>query len=697
VRALFITLAPLHTLACIVRSTLIGALCLAAARPQAWAQAPGSVPARVLTNAAQLRALSPEEAARRLPVRSRGVVTALNPKTSVFFQDDTGGAFITHIPATLHDLAPGDELLVEGVTHVGLFLPGILPGKVVKLGHGELPPPRHVNYDDLLSGRYHYERVEVSGIVRSFRWQASRACPLLTLALGARKLEAELVVAGRTNLPPLVDAQIRVAGLAAGYINSRRQLLAPQLLVSRLEDLHVEIPPPAEPYKGPLISTADLLTFTPQGASGHRVHVRGVVTYQRLGEALFLRDAADGLMVRTPQNTKAQAGDVVEAVGFPAMGRFSPFLEDAEFRVVRRELPPQPIPTSLKEILQGTNDANLVTLEGKILEVIPTPTESVLVVESGKSAFRARLPRKPLPLRNGTNVRLTGVCHIAEAAQDETSRFRANVLDIELLLRSAEDIAIIAKPSGWTPQRFATVAGLLVGVALTACIWVVVLRRRVTEQARVIRQKVQREVVLEERQRMAREMHDTLAQSFSGVGFQLDALKSRLPADAELARTQLEVARQMVRHGQEDFRRTLMNLRAQELERGSLTEVLPKLAKQITDDTGITLKYQVHGTRRGLPEVIENNLLRIGQECLTNAVRHARASEIALTLDFEPGLVRLRVADNGIGCHPQDLEPSPNGHFGWRGIRERAEQIRAKAELDSHPGQGTRVTVTVPI
>lgn len=195
---------------------------------------------------------------------------------------------------------------------------------------------------------------------------------------------------------------------------------------------------------------------------------------------------------------------------------------------------------------------------------------------------------------------------------------------------------------------------------------------------------------------MAREMHDTLAQSFSGLGFQLESLTASLPSDADVARTRLDTAKLMVRHGQEEFRRSLMNLRAQELERGGLAGALGELGRQMTAGTGITFDLQLRGTARGLSEAVENNFLRIGQECVTNAVRHAKPNRIDAEICFAPDRIFLRVRDDGAGFDTGQLQAGTNGHFGWRGIHERAEQIKAEVKLTSQPGHGTEVVVTVP-
>lgn len=668
--------------------SLLGATLVAGAIPE-----PVRFPT-TLTNIAQLRGLPLEIVKREIPVKLRATATAFSP-SSIFLQDDTGGTYINlsvnPLPSTL---APGDILEVEGVSYHGRFLAGIRFARFRVVGRGDLPPPIPVSYDDLLSARRHYERVEIRGIVRSVTRSQSSERFILNVAMGTRKLEVQVVAPGVTNLPPLVDAQVRIAGLAAGYINNRRQLIAPQLLVNRLSDLRVETPPAEDPFAAPLTDARSLLNFHPDGISNHRVRVRGVVTHRQPGGALFLRDGEYGLMVQTPQTKTASPGDLVEAIGFPAMGRFSAFLDDAEFRVVGRQPAPEPLFTTVQEALTGTNDANLVTMTAQLLEVLDNPTESVLVLRADNTAFRARLPRTAVDLRNGSDVRLVGVCRVEEPNLSGSS-FGANPRSIELLLRSPADVQLLTAPSRWTAQRLAIAAAILLGLSLVAFIWIFMLRRRVTEQAEVIRAKVRREAALEERHRMAREIHDTLAQSFSGLGFQLEALHARLPPNVSEAQTQLDIARQMVRHGQEGFRRSLMNLRAQELERGSLTEALPELARQITAGTGIELNCDVQRPPRGLPEVVEANLLRIGQECLANAVRHGHPRHIQLALTHTDSSVQLRISDDGNGFDSAQLQRAPNGHFGWRGIRERAEQIGAIVDLRTQPGTGTEVTVTV--
>src|SRR5689334_16219951 len=132
---------------------------VSATRPELSAQEPIAAPAPpVLTNAAQLRTISSTEAASKIPVKIRAVVTAISPGRTIFLQDDTGGTFITQVKASFASTRPGDLIEVEGVTYPGLFVPGITQSKVRKVGRSKLPVATPITYDNLLSSRWHYER-----------------------------------------------------------------------------------------------------------------------------------------------------------------------------------------------------------------------------------------------------------------------------------------------------------------------------------------------------------------------------------------------------------------------------------------------------------------------------------------------------------------------------------------------------------
>jgi PAS domain S-box-containing protein len=200
--------------------------------------------------------------------------------------------------------------------------------------------------------------------------------------------------------------------------------------------------------------------------------------------------------------------------------------------------------------------------------------------------------------------------------------------------------------------------------------------------------------ILEERNRMAREIHDTLAQAFTGILAQVGAAKQVLTDDVEATQAHLDSIEELARTGLVEARRSVVALRPQLLEEGSLQSALHRLVAQTrTAANDTTLYYEIEGTVYALPIEVESNLLRIGQEALTNAMRHANADEIRVELRYDRDRVCLRVKDNGqgfgVGCIP-----AAEG-FGLLGMSERAERIGAQLTIGSQPGQGTEIIVTV--
>ncbi|MBZ5576650.1 MAG: hypothetical protein LAP40_08850 [Acidobacteriia bacterium] len=204
-------------------------------------------------------------------------------------------------------------------------------------------------------------------------------------------------------------------------------------------------------------------------------------------------------------------------------------------------------------------------------------------------------------------------------------------------------------------------------------------------------------LVLDERARLAREIHDTLSQGFVGISSQLDAVAMAMPQDRSKAREFLDLARKMARHSLTEARRSVMDLRASVLEGQDLAAALQSGAQIWTAGSGVNVEVDVSGVHDPLPQEFEQHLLRITQEAVTNVLKHAGASRIWVKLHMEGRQLDLRIVDNGSGFEQQDVFSSVGGHFGLIGMRERAERLGGELHLASHPGEGTKVEVTVPL
>lgn len=208
--------------------------------------------------------------------------------------------------------------------------------------------------------------------------------------------------------------------------------------------------------------------------------------------------------------------------------------------------------------------------------------------------------------------------------------------------------------------------------------------------------ELQFKAVLAERTRLAQELHDTVEQTLTGLALQLDTsvkLYAQNPADAL---DHLELARKLMFRSQTEVRQSVWDLRRLVQERFDLPSALLETARQIAGDTKIHIDLETKGQMRELPEVIEENFLRITHEALTNVIKHSRATSVIIQLEFGPQQVVLRIQDNGQGFDPNNAVGRREGHFGLLGILERVKRLNGQFDLNSAAGQGTTMQVSIP-
>jgi signal transduction histidine kinase len=406
--------------------------------------------------------------------------------------------------------------------------------------------------------------------------------------------------------------------------------------------------------------------------------VRGVVALS--SPALYVQDSTGGVGVVAESIPPLKVGDEVLVTGQVKVRDYSASLVHARVELLWTRTPVAPISVTAGQAATGSFAATFVEVEGIFTGASQTAQGTpVLNLAAGQQAFRALvensrggvLARK---LRRGSQLRLRGVCVVDPA---ETH----NLTPFVLLLPSADDVEVVAGPPWWN-TRHAVISG-----------FVVLLLAFVGHLIYSTVEKWRLKAVADERELLAHEMHDTLAQSFAGLGFQLQAIRNRIPINMPVVQEQLELACDLVRHSHVEARRQITMLRAESIESAGLGAPLESCARHMLEGGDVKVEALEEGDPRSMPLRIKDTLFRIGQEALANAVRHASPSRIRILACYSDRSVSLTIEDDGCGFEQR----SDGKGFGVRGMQRRAATIGAIMAIATSPGQGTRVVVTAPL
>jgi len=692
-----------------------------------------------LTNASAVLALSAKEAAAGIPISVKGVVTAAetNWNGKFFVQDSSGGVYVENI-SNQHPV-PGDVVEVSGISNPGGYAPIIRKPHWKKLGTAPLPEAKPVTIERLMSGVEDSQRIEISGIVRTAQLSGNRIG--IELVSGGYRFHAYFPIAPNVELQSLVGAKVLLRGTAAAAFNgSLRHFLTVTLFIPQPADFIIEEPAPANPFDDPPIPLNSIAQYRKDNSPGNQVHVKGVVTYQRKCEDLFLQDATGGLQVKSKLAQAVVPGEVVEAVGFPAVENFLPVLEDAVFRKAaepRSHLEPKT--ATVAELHRGLHHAAFVTLRGRLIDRLVrgigqnadgTDIQTTLVLQATNFIFAAEKDTSEpntlltaIPI--GSLVEVSGICLLDSSDAGKIKSFR-------LLLPTSHAVRVIEKPGWLTPQHLLMSLVVVFIVLLMAIGWTGMvakknsilkslvheketaqkelqqahdqLEERVKERTAQLKvemtarkeSELQFRAVLTERTRLAQELHDTLEQTMTGIALQQDLVANQFEKNPDSASHHLKLARSLMRRSQVDLRHSVWGLRSRAEEQFNLTNALITSGRQITGDTGIRIEVEMVGEANPLSEIVEENLLRIGQEAITNVVKHSGAVLVKIELHFSPQKIVLQIRDDGKGFDPEACAGPKDGHFGLLGIRERTEQMGGEVLITSAPGIGTSVRVEIP-
>ena len=649
-----------------------------------------SAPTILYKTAASVLSLPYDVAAKGGFAKLKGTITLSTP-VGVVLQDHTGGIWVDCCSKSKTPLAIGDVVTVVGTVGPGAYSPEIERTTVSLDGHGPLPRPRNVSFVQLSSGQEDAQYVAIEGIIRTvtLRNDALNAAPtegaLLTIDMPEGRVDVALPTQCYKAASDLIGAKVRITATALARKNDDSQATGVLLVAPDISYLTVLSAGPDDLFSARMVPIGDLLRYRSHTDYFHRIRLEGTLTYYEQGRRLILQDGSRAIEVFPADSQSLRIGDLVEAVGFPTPDAAGPVLRDAVTRRLSPGPPLEPVTIPLREALASRYRSCLVSLHLRLVRVISEPTRTLLLLESGHDLTTAELDSNivvPTWLRPGSDLRLMGIDMLNVEGGIGYLNYRDTTVHSVLLLQSLNDISLISPASWWSQTRLLS---LIIVLAILLTSFLVLLM-----YVQLKRWKV--ESTLHERERLARDVHDTLAQSFAGVGFQLQVIRRAITTGDENLLHHVDTARDLVQFSHREARKSLVPSISEESVGSDLLSSLSEKAQALVKNGPIKIEAHSTGSVRAIPGDVKVQLFRIGQEAVANAIRHADPARLAINVEYEDSLVRLKVIDDGRGF----LIRGDLLGFGIRGMRKRASEINADFDLVSVPGVGTTIAVSVP-
>jgi diguanylate cyclase (GGDEF)-like protein len=488
-------------------------LCALWPRPLLAAQPhPQALP--TLTTAHAVRQLTLQEASRAYPVHLKAVVVcynlSLNSNHPVLVVTDATASIFVELPGwTKPALNPGTMLDVRGVSTPGEFAPIINHAQVRILGKSHLPLVAPTpTMRSLLNGSEDAQWVQLEGVIQAVEFFGHTVT--MKLAIDDREITAVSETEPGVDYNSLIDADVRIRGVAATSFNHRNQITGISLIFPGVATIQVEQAARANPFQSPVRSISDLMTYSPDKDSFvHRAHLRGVVSLYWPGRLLCIQEGRRALCANTAQTTSLILGEEVDVLGFPRSGALTPSMTNLVFRSHSAGHTPTMLPIDADKVLHGENDGQLIQTEALLIEHDRAAPDPTIVVTSGKHTFEVVLPksadtRAMLALEDGSRLKLTGICSMQAApryggggsggnerrddeAVEKTQDGYPKGQSFRILLRSSNDVVVLRKPTWWTAAHLLPVLALALLVTLAVLCWVLVLRNRVKQQTEKLR------------------------------------------------------------------------------------------------------------------------------------------------------------------------------------------------------------------
>ncbi|PAW62261.1 MAG: hypothetical protein B9S37_02490 [Verrucomicrobiia bacterium Tous-C3TDCM] len=658
---------------------------------------------------ADLQALPKDIIRDGIPVTVEGLLTYFEPGHRMAFLQDATGAIYIHAPRA-SNVKAGDVVEVKGILDPGYGGRNIrgtdfnTSPTIRKVRSAVYPSP--IEFPDL------NQAASAKGAI----WTKIHAKISNVSSVGDRylislenfpDLPVYLPAAVSHNTPPghLRGLHVEMFGIFADTpiqekpLRMKRIFLVPDIT-------HITVP---EEEKLKRFNTyprgLTTLQWIPE-KEGPNIFVRieGTVTWKQENKGFFLQAGQDAVWVECAEPRLPSVGEFVNCAGQPISYHGSGMLGNAMWIPAQKDTTPILAEKIDHEILASSkHHGRLGKITATLVEKLHNPNEILWIMKTSTNLVFVHLttksPPKTVIFEPNTELSMTGVV-INQTTPLLDISYTNDV--VHLFLRDANDIELLRNPPFWTLRRLYFLLLSAALVTTLVIIWVALLRSKVNKQAVIIKSNISTEIIQSERLRLARQWHDTFEQHFAGLTMQLDAVASLVPEGSDV-RNMLDNAAKISDHSRKVARDAIWNLRVSHDVTGItfITQLENALKNAWPNEYDRKLTVQYQKMDQILTEGVSLTLIRIAQESVTNAFKHAHAEHIQVRWQAEGDTATLSIIDDGIGMNVGNIASfASRGHFGILGMKERIAHIGGSFEITSpppHSSSGTMIAVHVNI
>ena len=526
---------------------------------------------------------------------------------------------------------------------------------------------------------------------------------------------------GKSGVRP--DATIRLSGRYWRSLSGTRKYTGPSVVHDASTPIEILSPPPEDPFSAPPLerrfyrSPDEIARMGPRTICGRVIAAWG-------NDQLMIKAEGGRIVNITMMEGFAppRVGDTGVFVGYPYTDLMRINLMRARFQPrTLHDLPAdadEPTEMSADGLIAAnmltTNGRWVVSYHGELLRLsgtirslpMETSPEQRIYITSGScqipidvSTCRDTTRR----LSVGSEIEVTGRC-LLETESWRTDNLFPHIRGFAVIVRSPDDIRVTKTPPWWTPGRLLTIIGVILAGLAGSLVWVFALHRLAERRGQALyrsrqeqnQERQTREIAelrMQDRTRLAVELHDTISQNLTGATMQMGTAAQLVETDRAQALRHIDIATRTLDSCREELRNCIWDLRSNTLDEKDLNEAIRKTVQRLVGDAKLQIRFNI--PREKLSDNTVHALMQIVRELATNAVRHGGASLIRIAGALEGNMLFCSVADDGCGFDPDNRPGLADGHFGLQGIEERIDELDGEIKIDSRRDEGTRIAFRI--